>query len=128
MVTPDQLIVGRIVRLRMLTDPQGGNPKSRRALIVGTGQPDRFLLLVVAAIASIRSGTTSIHQVELPFRPDGHPQTSLTNPSAVICDWTCSVTISDIDSVCGYCPPLLLAEVLGKIAELDAARRRSENR
>ena len=127
-MTPGQLTVGRIVRLRMLEDPRGRNPKSRRALIVGTGQPDRFLLVVVAAIASTRSGTPSVHQVALPFRPDGHPQTSLTNPSAVICDWTCSVTISDIDGVCGYCPPLLLAEVLGKIAELDAERRRSEDR
>lgn len=110
---------GDIVRV-CLYDPNGKNPKHRRAVVVTkTDEIESDSSFVVAAI-STKFDKTKIpaHYIEIPWHRDGHVKTSLTEPSVVKCDWLDEVNFSDADKA-GYLPGKHLLAVLEQIANLS---------
>jgi len=95
----DKLDCGRIVLLREVVDPQGKLVGEHFGIVQTTkaelqaGYPIR-----VAVISSKLHYTTNCSMVKLPYlnQKGGHPQTSFTKPSAVICCWVVDVSADDI--------------------------------
>ena len=80
------LVQGDIVRVT-LYDPNGQNPKSRRAVVV-TKTDEIDDAVVVAAISTKFDRKNLLPEyVAIPWHRDGHPRTSLTEPSVVKCGW-----------------------------------------
>jgi len=106
------LHLGAIVFVKDVAPMEGtqGETKSRRVILLRKCfGPDDVLPCVV--IKTLR-GSLDVHEIAIPHRPDGHIQTSLTNPSAAVCCWVIHVSLDRITKYAGKCPPPLMAEVL----------------
>ena len=93
--------------------------KSRPAVVVtATAEITSAGVVVVAAITSDLGRARSSETVELPWHPDGHPQTRLRKPSEVVCSWVAAVPVADLIDVGGFVPQNLLPELLAKVERL----------
>lgn len=78
---------GDIVLVEML-DPQGHNPKVRRAVVLTTNrQLEQSEPIVVAGITGTLQPPLGPEFVELPWQNPRHPKTGLTKRCAVMCSW-----------------------------------------
>lgn len=116
---PSPLSQGRIV-WATIPDPQGGNAKTRPAVIVtATSQIDPAGEVQVAAITTLIGQAPFAETVELPSAPTGHPQTRLKKKCEVVCSWILSVPVASISDSGGVVPPEILAEILVKVDRLN---------
>jgi mRNA-degrading endonuclease toxin of MazEF toxin-antitoxin module len=114
---------GDIVRVNLL-DPNGKNPKNRRAVVLTvSSQIDMEGDIVVAAISTkFDPNNIPPEYVQIPWERRGHPHTTLTEPSVVKCNWLCIVPANSV-AASGHLPPKHLYNVLKAVANLqkDAA-------
>jgi hypothetical protein len=102
-----------------LTDPQGRNPKDRPAVIVTATeeiQPDGEVWVV--AISTQMDAAPAEEQVALPWHPQRHPRTGLTERSSAVCTWLRKVPLSSIRKYGGMVPGRQLIELMGKVDAL----------
>lgn len=71
-----------------------------------------------AVIATNRNPSRELLETEvrISHHEKGHPQTSLTEPSVVVCHWVQEANIMRAMSRKGYCPALEFNEVLRAVA------------
>jgi mRNA-degrading endonuclease toxin of MazEF toxin-antitoxin module len=113
------LAQGRIVRVT-IRDSQGGTVKTRPAVVVtSTSEVAAADVVVVAAITTDLGRARSSETVELPWHPDGHPQTRLKKPSEVVCSWIAAIPVTDLHDTGGVVPRDLLSELLEKVGRLN---------
>jgi hypothetical protein len=105
-------------------DPAGGNPKSRRVIVI---TPDAEL---AAGYPSVAVGVTGSLQnitadhVLTPYKnPPGtrHPVTGTVKKSAALCTWLVIVAPADISGLSGHTPPasmLLIQQKAGAAAKV----------
>ncbi len=102
-----------------ILDPNGRNPKTRRAVVL---TPDSELAagfpIVVAAVTATLPNPLTADYVKLPYKssPDRHPKTGLTKEAAVLCTWVFSLSRNDICGRSGFVPPAYMAIVNSKTA------------
>ncbi|MBC8355124.1 MAG: type II toxin-antitoxin system PemK/MazF family toxin [Planctomycetes bacterium] len=109
---------GDIVRVNIL-DPNGKNPKNRRAVILTTSEeidPDGDI--VVAAISTkFDPNRIPSEYVQIPWDRNGHQYTTLTEPSVVKCNWLRVVAAKSVIAA-GRLPGKYLYSVLKVVANL----------
>ncbi len=109
------LVPGRIVWVE-LTDPRGGNPKCRPAVVltdaadVPPGEP----LIGVAVTTHLPTPLPSDY-VQLPWHRNRHPVTSLYAPCAAKCSWLVEFQAHDIQSYAGVLPDAVLHQIIAKV-------------
>jgi hypothetical protein len=104
-----------------MLDPNGVNPKNRRAVIVtsdddlATGQP-----IVVVAIAGYQRGQSLTDDcVRLPWQaPHGHPVTRINKPSAAVCTWIEEISEDRILEVKGRVVGPFLGQIAAQLARI----------
>lgn len=102
-----------------ISDPRGGNPKARPAvLLTATADIDPSGEVQVAAITTLIGQAPFSETVELPSVAAGHPQTKLKKPCEVVCSWVVSTPTGSVSDSGGSVPPNLLAEILAKVQRL----------
>jgi hypothetical protein len=99
-----------------LLDPQGQNLKCRPAMIV---TPDADIRddgeVWVVAITRELGALPSEDQVELPWRPGGHPRTQLKEKCAAVCTWMEKVRVASIRDRAGLVTGRHLLDILSRI-------------
>jgi mRNA-degrading endonuclease toxin of MazEF toxin-antitoxin module len=116
---------GRII-LAKGPDPQGEYEKVRPFVIVTpteeiwAGAP----FVGVAVTGTFRKPPPP-ECVQLPSRPDGHPQTKLNKEAVAKCDWTQTFTCEDIIDYKGFVPPKYLNEILNLLKRLEGEQGRN---
>jgi len=111
---------GDIVLVEML-DPQGRNPKVRRAVVLTTNrQPEQSEPIVVAGITGTLQPPLGPEFVELPWQNPRHPKTRLRKRCAVMCSWIAVVDPAAIIRVSGRVPGRHLITVAEKTREAVA--------
>ena len=109
------IVQGSIV-WAVIPDSRGGNPKNRPAVVLtSNSQIDPQGEVELAAITSLLGDARFSETVELPWHPDGHPQTGLSKPSEVVCTWLAATRAVDVSDSGKILPPQLLFEVLDKV-------------
>jgi len=116
---PPTIVQGSIV-WAVIPDSHGGNPKIRPAIVLTpnariNSQNEIRLASVTSLIGEARFTET----VELPWHPDGHPQTGLKKPSEVVCTWIAAMPLGDLTDSGKVLPPQYLLEVLDKVDSLN---------
>jgi hypothetical protein len=111
-------VQGDIVRVT-LYDPNGKNPKSRRAVVVTKTEEIEDEVVVAAISTKFDPKGLPDDYVQVPWHRDGHAWTSLTEPSVVKCKWLDVVKCSDL-TVAGHLPGKYLLRVVQTIANLNA--------
>ena len=112
---------GDIVIVKDLLDPQGRNPKDRRAVVLTKdGDLERGEPIVVAGITSRLQPPLGPEFVELPWQNPRHPKTGCTKRCAVMCSWLAVVNPAAIITVSGRVPGRHLITVAEKTREAMA--------
>jgi mRNA-degrading endonuclease toxin of MazEF toxin-antitoxin module len=102
-----------------ITDPRGGNPKSRPAVVVTpTAAIEAGCDVQLAAITTLIGQAPFSETVELPHAAGGHPRTMLKKPCEVVCSWVVSAPLADVSDSGGSVPPDVLIEILAKVQRL----------
>jgi hypothetical protein len=113
---------GDIVIVRDMLDPNGVNPKDRRAVVVtapadlAAGHP-----VVVVAIAGLPPKGVPIpgDHVPLPWQaPHGHRRTKLTKPCAAVCTWLEEIADDRVLTIKGLVHEPYLSKIAAKLAEI----------
>jgi len=114
---------GRIVVVRA-SDPQGEKPKVRPFVIVtATDEIKPAKPFVGVAITGTFRKPVPDDCVQLPSRPDGHPQTKLNKEAVAMCSWARPITHEDIIDYKGMVPPGHMARILKIVDRLDKEQR-----
>jgi mRNA-degrading endonuclease toxin of MazEF toxin-antitoxin module len=114
---------GRIILARAL-DPQGGNPKIRPFVIVtDTEEIQQGIPFVGVAITGSFAKPPPPDCVQLPHRPDGHPQTKLNKEAVAMCSWARQIQHEDIVDYKGMVPARLMEQILAIVHRLDSEQR-----
>lgn len=104
---------GSIIFAKDVLDPQGGNPKTRRVVVLtpdielAAGRP-----IVAAGVTGTLPPRLTSDYVLLPFKnPPGtrHPKTGLTKNAAALCTWLVIVDRNDVTGRSGFVPPQHMA-------------------
>ncbi len=119
MVGRAALTVGSIVYIKDVIPPNSGQPKNRRVVIVDGLNVDESFSFAVIATRRNPSGELAPNEVIIPHKLGGHPQTSLTQPSVVVCTWVQECSIDRALEKMGTCPVNVLKDVLDCILECD---------
>jgi hypothetical protein len=103
MTRRSELSVGAIVIARV-TDPQGGNIKQRRVVVLGQRRlsSGKVEVVIVAMTSTFRPNEP--HVVPVPYGPPpfGHPSTRCVKPTAVVCNWVDRIALDDVLEQKGY--------------------------
>ena len=85
-----------------ITDPQGGNPKCRPAVIVTPTEEirDDSSVWVIGITTKVEDAPAEC-SVELPWHRGGHPRTGLKMRSVAVCTWLKQVAVTDIQESAG---------------------------
>ena len=101
-------------------DPNGGNPKERRVVVL---TPDAALAagfpIVAVAVTGTIPATLPADYVLLPYKnPPGtrHPKTGTTKKAAVVCSWLVTIEQGKVTGRSGFVPPIPMAVVNAKTA------------
>jgi mRNA-degrading endonuclease toxin of MazEF toxin-antitoxin module len=112
------LTQGRIV-WATVPDPQGRNPKDRPLVVISDSSKSAADDdLVVVAVTTQAHEAPREHCVALPWARGPGCITKLTEPSATVCTWLCTINKSAIRKVGGLVPPKFVKEILAKIDEM----------
>lgn len=108
---------GSIVYVTDLPDQWGGNPKTRRVIVVTpTSEIGNGELISVVAITSRIDLVPVEKQVKLRWRqPNGHPNTSLKIECVAACNWQDTIPESELQDIRGKCNTLELEQILDRI-------------
>ncbi len=107
---PDTLRPGDIVFATMV-DPQGGNRKSRTALIVFQNNDKSYIVVAITSTFKTDEVRPENH-VELPWKR-GEPQchTGLVKPSRADVDWFARMALDNVEKI-GYVKASLFSAIL----------------
>ena len=123
MVGVTALHLGAIVYVRDVEPMEGtvGETKTRRVILLRKcSGPDDAVPCVV--IKTLRGATKESDEIGIPWKPTGHPQTSLTSPSAAVCSWVINVSVDGFEEYKGKCPAPLTAEIMRLVQKLAAEK------
>lgn len=116
------LQLGTIVFVRAVMPPNGdkSSAKDRRVLVVEPANDSnpKARCVVIATLRNTRHDPT--REVIIPHRNDGHPRTTLTQPSVAVCDWVIEVSDDEIlpERRRGRCQQDMTNEVIRTISLL----------
>lgn len=87
---------GTVVWIQKVVSPSGGKAKDRPVLVIepATEAKSTARCVVIATLRSSRHNPNC--EVIIPYRKDGHPRTTLTQPSVAVCNWVIEVIEDDI--------------------------------
>lgn len=118
------LHVGAVVYCRALCPPDGGaaKAKDRRVIILQLPtEPNGEFIGIVTATCRLKVNESQ--EVEIPHRPDGHPQTTFSAPTVAVLGWRHTFTFADIIPGWrrGRVSSDLVAHINSKIQEYDSS-------
>lgn len=106
---------GDIVIVEQLPDPQGGNAKDRRLVVIDITAAG-LAILGVAIASKAEDAPSTDSEVRLPTgRPDQPSHLGLIKPSVASCGWLAVVRVEDCERVSGPIPENLRIAITAKI-------------
>ncbi len=119
MIGIEALHLGAVVYVKDVEPMPGteGRTKTRPGILLRKclGSDDMFPVVIVKTIR----GDLSPHEIQIPTKADGSGPTSLSNPSAVVCNWIVAATVGRIERKVGKCPVPVTAAIAAKVQELS---------
>jgi mRNA-degrading endonuclease toxin of MazEF toxin-antitoxin module len=102
-----------------IPDPQGGNEKTRPAVILtATEEIAAATEVWVAAISTTLEDTPREVCVDLPWHNSRHPKTGLKEACAAVCTWLKKIRLDSVEEYAGVVPGKQLMEILQRVGSL----------
>jgi mRNA-degrading endonuclease toxin of MazEF toxin-antitoxin module len=110
---------GRIIWAEVL-DSQSRNRKRRPLVIItATDQIQPGVVFHAVAVSSQLDEAPADVQVELPWHPNRHPRTLLTERCAAVCSWIVQLNLADVLEYAGTVPGKYLTRILETVDRLS---------
>lgn len=116
-ITRKQLHVGKIVWVESFRNKDGSDGYGRWVVVVYVAKAEDDNKVIGAAITTKRRPELPENSVEIPSRADGDPQTGLTRPSVVQCDWLNPINLEETNNTIFKCKGQKLDAIMRGVPE-----------
>ncbi len=108
----------RGVIIKACFGPRGDYKRGRPAVILTSNATIVRCGHTDVMVGSTEQGDPAL-EVEIPAGIKGHPDvlTGLDDRTFIVCDWECTISVKEIEDVCGLCPDGYVLKVLEKSRE-----------
>jgi hypothetical protein len=102
-----------------IADPNGIRKSRPAVILTPTDRIGPSTPIEVVAVTSSLPQPLPEDYVILPWHAQGHPRTGLNRKCAAVCNWLARILPGDIQSVAGFVPGPILAEVVSKVSSIS---------